>query len=757
MRYIKKYCETTTVPWCLLGALSLLSTVGALLYLARPMDVQVLTWLIGTTIPVGGLLYMWLCFHGSGRFLKPAHLLSPGLRICRRFCPALLAMTLFFFVVSTIYWFIHTVILNQPAIYPSFQQYVLFASYPCLICALLFLPAHTASLFSRIRIFLDSLIILTALTALYYYFILAPILVASTSSLQEKLVAGLFPEADLVLLFCLLLVALRSGETALRPVLIFLGISIVSLFLNHVLHLSEVLSHTYARLPLSNGILFLNGVLTVGAAQTLRRILDRGAETVEVLTPEKREESSALYPGARWKAMLPPALVLVFGLLVFGLWLRGGSKSFPGEIVVIYIGAFLVLLLMVLRQFLAVYEINKLQGAVRRRNRSLNALNEQLARLATTDALTGLPNHRALAENLNAELTSAETQQSVCSLLFIDIDHFKSINDRYGHLIGDTVLRQFGELARSTLRSTDHLGRWGGEEFVAVLPGTSARDALTMAERIRQRVEWHLFVCEGVTLRLTCSLGIATYPVDASEQENLIMLADAAMYAAKRLGHNQTRIAREPGVLALGTGTGVAEVPETREVLSIVEALVSLQEVRDQLTSQHERRVAVLTRKLALTLGLNESEAYKVSLGGLLHDLGKVALPDKLLLKRGRLSEQEFRTVRAHPVTGAQVLNSVPTLREVAAIVRGHHEWMDGSGYPDQLQGEEIPLGARIVAVADAYDVITHNRPYQHAHSSAAALRAIQKSAGPQFDPQVVDALVDVLADDPLQLTDEVA
>ena len=144
--------------------------------------------------------------------------------------------------------------------------------------------------------------------------------------------------------------------------------------------------------------------------------------------------------------------------------------------------------------------------------------------------------------------------------------------------VGDTILCQFGELVESLLRSTDALGRWGGEEFVAVLPGTSARDALAAAERIRLSVAHHLFVHESGSLSLTCSLGITTYPDDADEQETLMMLADTAMYAAKHLGRNQARAASEPGVLTLGMVTSAPEVPETQEVLSIVEALVALQE-----------------------------------------------------------------------------------------------------------------------------------------------------------------------------------
>ncbi|MGH2480661.1 MAG: hypothetical protein ACRDHW_13485, partial [Ktedonobacteraceae bacterium] len=403
MRDIKNYCETTIVPWCLLGGLSLLSLAGALLYVIKPEGEQVFRWLFGIGVPAGTLLYAWLCFRGSGKFLKPARLLSPALRTSRRFCPALLGIALAFFALSILYWFINVVVIGQMPVYPSFQQYITFLVYPCLICVFLFLPSHHLSVLSRVRIFLDSLIILTALTTLYYYFILAPILMESTGTLQAKIVASIFPEADLVLFFCLLLVVLRGSETALRPVLIFLGISTMTLFISHVIHLSEVLSSAYTRFSMGDAVLFLNSVLTVGAAQTLRRMLDRSEASAEVRSPANIERADHLYPTERWKTILPSSLVLAFGLVVFIVWMKGGSKNFPGEILIVYIGAFLVLLLMVLRQFLAVYEINRLQSAVRRRNRSLGVLNEQLERLATIDTLTGLPNHRALAYLLNTE------------------------------------------------------------------------------------------------------------------------------------------------------------------------------------------------------------------------------------------------------------------------------------------------------------------------------------------------------------------
>lgn len=746
---MRKYLETANVPWRLLAVLCVVHIVLAVYYVIRqnaPTFSYVGVNVVGI---LDAVVLGCLCLKGSRALLWP-RATGPELRTSRRFSPALLGMACFCVAFSSFTLLIYTEILHQPPLFPSPKHFFILLAYPFLIWAVLVLPSQRLPLMARLYLLLDSLIVMVALTTLCYYFIFAPLLAGGKGTVLAKIMIGIFPSADLVWIFCLLLIALRFGETALQPVLMMLGLTALSLFVMHIAHFYELLYIGYQPLSLANVLYLLDGVLIVGAAQTLRRTLDKG-ETADTQAASRAEQNGFFSQLGRWKSLLPSALVLIFSLLAFGIWFTGGIKHLHGHIVIVYAGGFVVLLLMVLRQFLVMHEVNVLQKDLWAKNRSLHLLNKQLEQQAITDSLTNLPHHQALIEYLDAALARAEAQRVPCSLLFIDIDHFKSINDTYGHPVGDAVLCQFGELLESALRTTDYVGRWGGEEFLAVLAGTNGNEAYHVAESIRLLVARHVFTHEGEDLPLTCSLGLATYPHDANQRETLIMLADAAMYAAKRLGRNQTRTAREPGVLALARATETPQTLTEKKVLNLVEALIALQEGRDRPTSQHERRVAALAQRVALHMGLSEEAAYVVSLGGLLHDLGKVALPDRLLLKRGHLTEEEFSAVRTHPVIGAQVLSALPALNEVTAIVHSHHEWMDGSGYPDKLVGETIPLGARIVAVVDAYDVITHHRPYQPAHSSTEALLALQKNAGRQFDPRIVAALIHLLVDNSLQ------
>ncbi len=278
--------------------------------------------------------------------------------------------------------------------------------------------------------------------------------------------------------------------------------------------------------------------------------------------------------------------------------------------------------------------------------------------------------------------------------------------------------------------------------------------AMEAAERLRTAVTAHIFSIGG-GVRLTCSIGIAVYPFDSEERDGLIRTADQAMYAAKKLGRNQVRTAKDPAVIALAIEPGEAGSREEAALAGTVEALATLVEARDHYTGQHTRQVARLTLQLALALGLDASEAYMIGMAGRLHDVGKVAVPDAVLQKPGRLTEKEWEVIRKHPEVGADVLSRVPSLRTLAPVIRAHHERWDGQGYPDKLVGEAIPLGARIVAVADAYHAMTTNRPYQPARDAASALAELRHCAGTQFDPTVVQGLERILTTE--QMLPEVA
>jgi diguanylate cyclase (GGDEF)-like protein len=367
---------------------------------------------------------------------------------------------------------------------------------------------------------------------------------------------------------------------------------------------------------------------------------------------------------------------------------------------------------------------------------------------AGTDALTGIPNHRAVVAALDLELERARRYGRPCSLLFFDIDHFKALNDGYGHAVGDAVLCAFAEVVRSALRGVDTFGRWGGEEFVALLPELGSAEAQVVAERIRTKVAAHSFMISGGT-HLTCSIGVGAYPDDAQDRVALVAAADDAMYAAKHLGRNQTRTAIDPAVIALGQRRAQGSSREESFPIGTIEALAALVDARDHYTGHHTMEVAALCRQLAQALGLDAGQTKMIEHAGRLHDVGKVAIPDALLQKAGRLTEEEWAVMRTHPGVGAAIIKLIPDLQMIEPLIRAHHEWWDGTGYPDALAGEQIPLGARIIAVADAFTAMTTGRPYQEARETAWALRELRRAAGTQFDPRVVEAFEALVATTP--------
>jgi diguanylate cyclase (GGDEF)-like protein/putative nucleotidyltransferase with HDIG domain len=622
--------------------------------------------------------------------------------------------------------------------------------YPCLIGAILLLPKYGISPVARLRILLDSLIIIVTVATFCFYFLLAPLLMLSDESPAEKIAGTLFPSADLIVIFCLLLVALRSDEPQLRPALIMLGLALSAIFLLHVGRLIDILNDTLHWVTRLACVWIPASACITGAAQTIKRLLqrEREMENTSPAAAEKDRLTGRSFLASRWKSFLALILVLLVSLFIFLLWAMRLNSVFQGQIIIIYAGGFLILMLVVLRQLLAMYEIGVLQGKLQRRNRSLSLLNDILEKQVITDPLTGLPNHRELLLQLNRALEHARSAASTCTIIFMDIDYFKAVNDNYGHLVGDAVLCEFSELVAAEMRAEDYLGRWGGEEFVAVFPSMEPAEAFQMAERIRVVVEQHSFADEE-RVRLTCSLGIATYPYEASCCHDLLMNADRAMYTAKRLGRNQLRGASEPLVLAMGMLGEESEVGQEAEMLAVVESFLTALEARDRLTGEHSRRVATLSLKLALALGLPWADACIIGMGGLLHDLGKVAMPDAILFKHGKLSAAEVEYIARHPLIGEEILAPLPSLRAVAKIVRTHHEWVNGSGYPDGLRGDDIPLGARIVAVADAYDAIISHRVYREGRAPSEATKELSKGSGRQFDPRVVEALNDLLATGP--------
>jgi diguanylate cyclase (GGDEF)-like protein/putative nucleotidyltransferase with HDIG domain len=357
-------------------------------------------------------------------------------------------------------------------------------------------------------------------------------------------------------------------------------------------------------------------------------------------------------------------------------------------------------------------------------------------RLALTDPLTGLGNHRHFHERLQRELASAEETGNKVALCLVDIDNFKSVNDHHGHPVGDRVL---GQVA-SRLRQGGESFRLGGDEFAVLLPGLDERAALGVARSIVERVGAAQIEHVG---SITVSAGVASFPVQGVGRDELIRLADSALYWAKEHGKNRVRVYR-PDVVELAELKRLAAGPDKAARYRAAASLAKAVDARDTYTGSHSERVSELAARVAQRVGLDPEHVELTRLAGSLHDLGKLAIPEELLRKPGTLTDSERLVLERHPQIGFRMLDSLG-VDPVADLVLHHHERWDGAGYPDGLSGEEIPLGARIIFVTDAYDAMTSDRIYRAKRSSEAALAELRRCAGTQFDPGIVAAFTEEL------------
>jgi len=370
----------------------------------------------------------------------------------------------------------------------------------------------------------------------------------------------------------------------------------------------------------------------------------------------------------------------------------------------------------------------------------------QVARQAATDGLTGLLNFAAFHARLESELERAERTHQELSLLHLDLDGFKAVNDEYGHAAGDRLLKLMADGAvRDTIRPYDIASRPGGDEFSIILPHTTVEQAMEIAERLRSAVGTCDTRAIGVpTGTVAASIGIAHFPSDGATRDDLIEAADAALYHAKSQGRDRvhrgltaiTHVERDPRKLydlLLDANT------------STIEALAAAIDARDPYTAGHSRRVADCATELAVALGYQERFVQDLRLACLFHDVGKIGVPDAILQKPGKLTDDEFARMKDHARLGADMLDRVQSLQRALAGIRHHHERWDGRGYPDALAGDEIPAMARVIAVADAYDAMTSNRVYRAALLPEDVTRILRSGAGVQWDAVMVEKWVELL------------
>jgi diguanylate cyclase (GGDEF)-like protein len=365
-------------------------------------------------------------------------------------------------------------------------------------------------------------------------------------------------------------------------------------------------------------------------------------------------------------------------------------------------------------------------------------LYEKMQQQAITDFLTGVHNHRYLRDRLEEELARTNRGGLPFSIMMLDLDQFALFNDTYGHPAGDTVLRNVASAIASACRATDILGRYGGDEFMVILPQTNKTQAKRLARRIQSRLGRQPFRIgeEGAEMSVTVSIGVASSPEDGDRGERLILEADAALYESKRRGGNRIFLCGRPSDSSLASRSGT---------LGIIQALVNALGEKEPYGRDHNSIAARYAGLMAEVLALSDGERENLRKATLLHDVGKLAIPDRILLKPGPLSKQEWPGVRKHVLLGEAIVRGIPELANAAAAVVSHHERWDGRGYPRGLQGEDIPLLGRIIAVVDAYSAMTCDRPYRKALSHGQALRELKSNAGTQFDPRLVDVLLELI------------
>ena len=382
---------------------------------------------------------------------------------------------------------------------------------------------------------------------------------------------------------------------------------------------------------------------------------------------------------------------------------------------------------------------------------------------AITDGLTGLKTHRYFMEALEGEWRRSARTRRGFSVIMMDLDGFKRVNDRGGHLEGDKVLAAVATLLDARSRQSNVVARYGGDEFALLMPETSAEQAEILAERLRAALEAdHFLHAHGVT----ASFGIATYPDHGPTQAEILRVADSGMYLAKHHSGNCVKLAaqspkpgdveREQRLLEAYLGVTVKRMfsagtdacshyrhrfEQMKPLLDTITALAFAVEAKDPYTRGHSQAVSRLAAQVALQAGLPEAEIEDIRLAGIVHDVGKIHVPEDVLNKPALLTAEEFEKMKSHAKWGARILEPLK-VKAIERIVLYHHEALDGQGYPEGLKGEQIPLGARIITVADAFDAMVSDRPHRKARTVGEALAELRRCRGSQFDPLAVDALV---------------
>lgn len=594
---------------------------------------------------------------------------------------------------------------RAPPISRLMSDVIALSTYPLLLLGIWQLPRKPLSLSSHLRISLDGLMIMTAALTFSWYFFLGPAILLGHRHMEPKIVSIAYPLMDLLIVVCLLLLGGRTRRMS-RVILLFsVGLLCVvasdSLFMYLSLH----------------GLLHAGTLLDIG--WSLGFMLVGVAASAAQRSPRPVAEDEPECAPALWKSLLPYALLPCVVALTLS------TQNVPGRVLLrhgVLWGGLALVGLVLARQVLAILE-----------NRELNG---RLEALAMTDPLTGLANHRVFHKRLAEEAERARREGRTVAVAMMDLDNFKFFNDAYGHTVGDDVLRQVAHALTGCTHSCNTVARFGGDEFALVMPqgqaGRERRSAEGLRVQIAERLADLSYWPPGseTPIPLAVSLGVALFPSDADTRLEVLEIADA------RLRHFKTGAADSPAdYLCQDLAHSVAG-------FSMLNALVTAVDNKDRYTRRHSEDVLSYSLLIADQMGLDAETRHTLQVAALLHDVGKIGIPDAILRKPGKLTEEEYQAVQQHPMMGAVIVGAVPGFEYTLDVVRHHHERWDGKGYPFGLRADETPFLARLVSVADAFSAMTMDRPYRKGMSREKASSILEAGAGTQWDPECVQALL---------------
>jgi diguanylate cyclase (GGDEF)-like protein len=373
-------------------------------------------------------------------------------------------------------------------------------------------------------------------------------------------------------------------------------------------------------------------------------------------------------------------------------------------------------------------------------------MQQEIVRHASTDGLTGLHNYRIFRKRLDEEMERAKRYSRDLSLLMINIDHFKSFNDIYGHQAGDSVLQTVSRQLLKFIRNTDFAARYGGEEFIVILPETTSDQAYVVAERLRSSINSYEFTLNKKEIAyITVSIGYETFPDDADEPEVLIRKADQGLYMAKENGRNRVSKYYDEKEKTEGA------LPKEMNTILSDPSLTSVKELAKAIDSKsfymrgHSFEVAALSILVGRELELDSSQIEGLGIASLLHDIGNLGIPNNVLNKASALTDEEKKIIKGHPGLTEMLLKHYPRAEFILPAIPYHHERYDGKGYPNGLQKDEIPLGAKILAVVEAYHAMVSPRPHRRKRTRVEAIAELERESGRQLDPSVVNVFMKIL------------